>query len=310
MEQYQDIWIKGKLIKRGVREVESRYSVIKEQASKFSRPFTVLDIGSNLGYFAIRLAEDFPECTVVALEGLYGNWLQENLEKNDSQRVILLNKNFSLNDLKILAECEHFDLVLAMSVTHHIKGDFKDVLKTIRQLGESKIVEIPTEDNACGQASVQCSFIPDDATVIGYGKSHLNGPKRPIFYMHDKKTKLKKTYINSDRENPKEHHIESNYNSKVFAKEKESVYDWHRGINLKTYLHFNGIYPDKNKIIEMVNHRRPKIKHGDLKPHNIILQGDDVKYIDFLEKDAAIYDDEETFQKTLLDIKKGKKESK
>ena len=60
----------------------------------------------------------------------------------------------------------------------------------------------------------------------------------------------------------------------------------------------------------MVNHRRPKIKHGDLKPHNIILQGDDVKYIDFLEKDAAIYDDEETFQKTLLDIKKGKKESK
>ena len=31
------------------------------------------------------------------------------------------------------------------------------------------------------------------------------------------------------------------------------------GINLKTYLHFNGVYPDKNKIIEMVNHEDQKL---------------------------------------------------
>lgn len=310
MEQYQDIWVKGKLIKKGVREVESRYNIIKAEASKFNRPFTVLDIGSNLGYFAVRLTEDFPECTVVSLEGLYGKWLQDILKQNDSKRIILLNKTFSLGDLGLLADSEHFDIVLAMSVIHHIKGEFKNVLETVRQLGEVKIVEIATEDNACGQKSVKSGFIPDDAKIIGYGESHLNGPKRPIFYMYDKKTKLNTTYINSERENPKEHHIESNYNAKVFTKEKEDGYDWHRGINLKTYLYFDGIYPDRNKVSEMIHLRKPLIKHGDLKSHNVILQGDDVQYIDFLEKDGAVYDDEETFAEILLEINKEKQERK
>jgi len=123
MEQYQDIWVKGKLKAKGIREVESRYQLIKSQAKKFRRPFTVLDIGANLGYFSIRLTEDFPDCTVVAIEGIYGNWLKQILEENGNTRVVLLQKTFTLENLRTLSEVEHFDMVLAMSVIHHIRGD-------------------------------------------------------------------------------------------------------------------------------------------------------------------------------------------
>lgn len=304
MEQYQDIWVKGKLKQTGIREVASRYELIKKQAAKFKRPFTVLDIGANLGYFSIRLTEDFPECTVVALEGLYGSWLKDVLEENNSERVILLHKTFTLDDIKTMSESEHFDMVLAMSVIHHLGSNFKDVLNAIRTLGDIKIVEIATEDNACGQESVRSGFVPEDAKIIGYGKSHLKGPQRPIFVMQDKKISLQKTYIGSTRNNSKNHCIESDYESKIFKKEEHDAYDWHRGINLKTYQYFNGSYPQTEKIIEMLRQKKPTQTHGDMKIHNVILKGDSIEYIDFLEKDGDVYADDVLFEEMVNELKK------
>src|SRR6185436_11568990 len=98
LEQYQDIWCKGQVQKKGIRECEDRFQLIAEFCKQYTRPFTVLDIGSNLGYFSLRLTERF-DCTAVALEGVYGDWLQEVLESNQNRRVILLKKLFKLEDL-------------------------------------------------------------------------------------------------------------------------------------------------------------------------------------------------------------------
>ena len=294
LEQYQDIWIKGGLHKKGVREVASRYELIKAQAEKFNRPFTVLDIGANLGYFSIRLTEDFPECTVVAIEGIYNSWLREVLTANQSDRIIALNKVFSLADLKKLSAVEHFDMVLAMSVMHHIDGGFSNVMETVRSLGEVKVIEIATEDRACGQDSVKSGFIPDDAELLGEGVSHLNGPARPIFKLYDKKTKLESVYIDvpSTKANWNDISIVSNYNAKQLIK-NEVATEWVRGINLKTYDYFKGSYPSRNDVASMIEHNKPNRKHGDLKIHNIILQGDAVHYIDFMDESCEVFNDEQ-----------------
>jgi len=285
MEQYQDIWVKGKLSKPGIRETESRYELIKSIASQYDRPFTVLDIGANLGYFAIRLTEDFPNCTVVAIEGIYSNWLKEVLSQNESERVILLERKFSLDDLRKLAKVEHFDLVLAMSVIHHIKGSFGEVLETVRSLGDNVIAETATEDRACGQSSVKESFIPEDASILGYGKSHLKGPKRPVFLLQQKRTHLAERFIGCTRPDKLEMEIESDFSTKKMTNRDETR-DWHRGINLKTFRYFGGSRPNKNKIVEMLEPKKPTTPHHDLNVHNIILQGDDVQIIDF--NDPAI----------------------
>jgi len=302
MEQYQDIWVKGKLKAKGIREVESRYNLIKSQAKKFRRPFTVLDIGANLGYFSIRLAEDFPDCTVVAIEGIYGNWLKQILEENGNARVILLQKTFTLENLRTLSEVEHFDLVLAMSVIHHINKDFAEVMKVVRSLGTMTIAEIATEDRACGQESVKAGFIPEDAKIIGYGKSHLSGPERPVFVMKDRKETLVKSYLKTPRENSHELKIESNFFTKKKL-QRGKIYDWHRGINLRTFIDYSGRYPNRKHIIELLEKRKPKELHGDLTTHNTILQGDDVQFIDWFDPGINVLDDKQTFQKIIAELR-------
>ena len=166
MEQYQDIWVQGERLSKGVRECESRYDLIAGVAERFNRPFTVLDLGANLGYFSVRLAEDF-DCTVLAVEGAYSSWLRDVLDRNGNERVIAASRRMTLQDLKTLADVEHFDLTLALSVTHHVGASYAETLAEVRRMGMAAVVELPTEDSACGQQSVRETFIPDDGRVIG-----------------------------------------------------------------------------------------------------------------------------------------------
>ena len=63
---YQDVWVKGRVIIKGVRDCEGRYMAIRNELRRLGfpgkngdRPFTVLDIGAGSGYFSFRLAEEF-----------------------------------------------------------------------------------------------------------------------------------------------------------------------------------------------------------------------------------------------------------
>jgi SAM-dependent methyltransferase len=157
MDRYQDVWVKGAVVSRGERDCAPRYEAIRKVAARFKRPFTVLDIGANLAYYSVRLAEDF-DCTVLAVEP--GPWMASVLSRNDNPRVLGVKRALSLEDLRELADVEHFDLVLGLSVTHHFDAPFADVLREIRRLGFATILELPTEPNACGQTSVRETFIP------------------------------------------------------------------------------------------------------------------------------------------------------
>lgn len=283
LEQYQDIWVKGKVRLSGIRECEQRYSILKKFCSQYKRPFTVLDIGANLGYFSIRLTEDF-DCTVIAVEGTYGNWLREILEENDNNRVVLLNRTFSLDDVKNLAAVEHFDLVLALSVIHHFPDGYFETLNAFRELGDHLIIELPNEINACGQAIVSeitQTPLPEEANILGYGQSHLEDTQRIIIEIATEKTKISKPYLGCPSKELSLA-ISSNFiQKKVRFFNKPDEYDWYRGINLHTYLWMNGIYPSKKQIGEMLRSiSLPEINHSDIQPWNFILQGDKVVLID------------------------------
>ncbi|HEY7822240.1 MAG TPA: class I SAM-dependent methyltransferase [Acidimicrobiia bacterium] len=289
MEQYQDIWVQGKRESKGVRECESRYEMIAGVARLFNRPFTVLDIGANLGYFSLRLAEDF-DCTVLALEGHYSSWLREVLDKNGNDRVISVSRTATLDDLRTLADVEHFDLTLALSVTHHVGASYSDVLRQVRRMGMTTILELPTERNACGQVSVQQTFIPEDGEVMGYGKSHLGGKERPLVLVEDSKTRLERAYWNTPM-NDCDVEVQADYDRKVkLQRGVES--EWHRGINLQTWLSMGPSWPSKAAVLEKVAAARPTEKHGDLRPHNVILQGDSAVFVDAMDPRRSVTSDE------------------
>src|SRR5689334_12888770 len=91
VKTYQDQWLKGKLVAKGTRECANRYELIKNFCEQFKRPFTVLDIGANMSYFGIRLCEDFPECFVMAFEYSDFKMRKAHVEKNGTDRLLLLN---------------------------------------------------------------------------------------------------------------------------------------------------------------------------------------------------------------------------
>jgi len=297
LEQYQDVWIRGRVASRGVRECDDRYQIIKGYCAQFNRPFTILDIGANLGYFSIRLCEDL-DCTSVLVEGIYGDWLQEVLEANSNQRLILLKKLMSLDDLRKIAEVEHFDVVMALSVIHHFPNDINESLAVLQSLGDHLILELPNEREACGQDVVTQAMqlqLPEHARFLGRGKSHLNEGERPIVAIHTPKTTLQRSYIGTPREGLSLT-IHADFSTKtVEFHNKPSRYAWHRGINLQTYLYMHGAYPSRAAIAEMVAGLTLNgAPHRDVQPWNLILQGDAVQLIDADDPHHAFaYSDEQ-----------------
>jgi len=59
---------------------------------------------------------------------------------------------------------------------------YDEALSHLRRLGETVIVELATEPNACGQRQVAGQFIPDGAVMLGEFPSHLGGT-RPLFVL-------------------------------------------------------------------------------------------------------------------------------
>lgn len=299
LEQYQDIWVKGEVKKPGVRRCSDRWGMIRDYAAQFKRPFTVLDIGANLGYFSLRLAEEF-DCTVVSVEGIYGNWIKRVYEENENDRVILLQHVMSLDELKRLGEVEHFDLVLALSVAHHL-GPWEKTQSVLRSLGDHIIIEMATEPNACNGQFVAQSSIPEDAKILGEAQTHLGGT-RPVFVLEGDAASIDKSYLGTP-EDDIDIEIRSTFDEKVAVQRGEER-EWYRGINLRTFKSMWGSYPSKEKIVEMLKEERERFAgiHGDLMTHNIILQGDGVKFIDAQDSRRATYDDDKTFSAVVAEF--------
>jgi hypothetical protein len=181
---YQDKWLKGKLLQKGYRECEDRYEIIRTLCNGFNRQFTVCDIGANWCYFGIRLTEDFPECTVIAFEYNSPQRRQELLRMNRSDRVTLIPKKVSISDLRQFSKCFKFDLILGLSVIHHLIGPLQDRIDSLRGIGCSVIIELALSDSRRVKNQSEILEIIEripGCAILGYGLSHLDPEtKRPI----------------------------------------------------------------------------------------------------------------------------------
>ncbi|MCX7915151.1 MAG: glycosyltransferase, partial [Verrucomicrobiae bacterium] len=305
LEQYQDIWIRGRCVAPGRRECAERFQLIAEFCQRYQRPFTILDLGANLAYFSIRLTEQFPHCTAVACEGIYGDWTREILAQNDNPRVILLHHTFRLDDLRALSEVEHFDVVLALSVVHHLDGSFAESLAVLRSLGDHLILELPTEADACGQPIVEeirQASLPADAQLLGHGRSHLGGAPRPIYLLSQPKTQISKSYLGTPRTGLHVT-IESDFRRKqIRFHNKPEHRDWLPGINLHTYLWFNGQYPRAGWIADQLQDVPLSNRHRDVQPWNVILGDNTARLIDADDPNHAFHYSDEDYRQRLIHL--------
>ena len=318
---YQDVWVCGKVVSSGQRVCDTRYNAIKPLLGKYTRPFTVLDIGASNGYFTFRIAKDFPESVVIAVEGsdeYCGYSLLDLCDKNELSNVVYLNHKLSIDDIERLGECEHFDVVLCMNVLHHLSVDTSDLQSETRRavdavmsLGDHVILETPTVDDIDAQGEFHgsdlitplCNELIDrfakssDAELLGEFPSHVTDEvTRPMWRLSTKSVNVRRYLSFWDSLSTTDYCIASSYDTKSFYSFDDHR-QWMPGINLRTYQYLGGCYPGREILTgEFPDLSNENIPHGDIRPWNIIIQGNQLELIDGgVDDERAIYDDVESF---------------
>lgn len=181
--KYQDTWRNGCVVEEGNRECADRYETIKKFCQEnFNYRFTVCDIGANMGYFSIRLIEDF-NCNVMAWEFHQYEQRKKIIAKNKlDKKLMYINRKLSLEDVNIMRSICKFDLVLALSVLHHVTEPIGQWIDTLRGMSKHTIIELAGDDSELTKKREEYKA-HEDGRIIGWGDSHLQeGFKRPIIY--------------------------------------------------------------------------------------------------------------------------------
>jgi SAM-dependent methyltransferase len=127
-----------------VESFEIRYEPIKEFCKQYSRKFSVLDIGACNGCFSLQLMHDF-DCSAVMIDS--GARLKDICTLNTNKdKLIYLQKTFTAGDIEHLANNEHFDVVIALFVLHHV-DDYNRWINALTRLADNVILDIPNLDD-------------------------------------------------------------------------------------------------------------------------------------------------------------------
>lgn len=144
---YQTIIVNGKIVHHsqnwsgGSHVIFQRYEGIRSVLDCYTRPFKILDIGANNGFFGIKTAEDYNAVSVmVDRNRRLGPICEANTNLGT---LIYLQKSMTIEDLKKLVQTEHFDCIFAFHVLHH-QQDWREWIDLLFQLADNVIIETPS----------------------------------------------------------------------------------------------------------------------------------------------------------------------
>ena len=296
IDTYNDIRIKGKTLSSGYRNSERRYEEIFKFCKKFNRPISVLDLGAAEGYFTFRLAEDFSG-VFVAVESNPERKLLELCIKNNNHKVLLLDKQMNLKNLKNIKEVQHFDIVLALNIIHHFDEPFQNVLDTLVSMSSFCFLEHPNfleDDSTKNSQRLEIEKLNLDnfepvllnKTSSGIGNSFNKKLERNLWLLKNTQSKtIDRGWRGVSKYNDQfgpgnQITIKSNFdeiNVDYGLRNENRI--WVHGIDLRTFLENNGVYPSNDEIINLIDNL--KINDAkDLGPHNLILNGENLIPID------------------------------
>jgi hypothetical protein len=154
---YQDVLFKNKPQIRGGRECEERWEMVRPHLPSRG---VLLDIGSDVGYFAVRAALEHANLSVISLEAYEESALtqKEVLASHRLTKVCLLQGAFS----SIVARSwyrsspDWLDVILLLSVIHWM-DDPQRVVSTLSRMSSTLIAEVvdPSDVGACGQKKIK-----------------------------------------------------------------------------------------------------------------------------------------------------------
>jgi len=286
---YNDIWVKGEVKEEGYRPSAQRYDEISKFCKQYTRPFSVLDLGAAEGYFTHRLAEEF-EGSFAAVESDPKRNLREICESNGNSKVILMEAKLDLAALKTMAAVHHFDVILALNIVHHFDEPFQEVLDTLMSMCSYCFFEHPNEKEDTKTINSH-RLEAEKLNLEKYNAKHLidtdrwEDVNRKMYLLENNSPKV--VYRHSlgkeiDYENEGAV-INSSFDAiNIEYKHRNENRPWNLGLNLRTFLEFNGQYPCLDKIFDLIDEAplEESDTGRDLAAHNAIIGNNELILID------------------------------
>lgn len=287
----------------------ARFDLIAPLLRRYKRRFTVLDLGAGINpYMAQRISREF-DAVVVAIE--QDEIAPEELAKF-GPRALWLRKKMSVEDLRRLGECEHFDVVLALNFLHHQKTteDAWRALVELIQMAAFVVIQTPhmNDFDSCGGALIPTIHITLDrykregvADYLGESVQFYGHSPRPLYCVHGL---ANGELTSSSWTSPPaciKAFIYSDFTGKTIEIKNDDgmkpLRPFIHGLNLWNFAQLNGQWPRKEQVLKLI-HEFPlrQERHGDITPHNFLFDGAELHLIDGYE--GWEFDDKENLAKT------------
>lgn len=183
-EFYQDVWIRGNIVKQGDRPCQSRYGALSNFLARYLSPvrrFEVLDFGANMGYFSFNTAYNFPGSHVTMVD--YEPLLPCLHKLNGLPNVDLVHAYVDLLD--DFLEDKYYDVIYAMSVLHHFE-DYREAIDLFISHADNVVFEVGYPDEV---PEVNEDRVPGIYNyIMGKNPIQINSHMehdRPIYYVND-----------------------------------------------------------------------------------------------------------------------------
>lgn len=259
---------------------------------EYKREVTILDLLDNDGALYAKIPQNFDFCYVI-IQKKYHKQVCQAFRNTDN--TILLEHNLTTTNLEELSTCEYFDIVLYQIG----KLDFNNLskhLRTLTNLGSTVILTSSTMAKPCDAIqNIKKNIQNNNAAYIAYDDNHM------IILRKECKI-LTKGWL---RGNDKCYIIINNFEQKYFSKTinnipqrdvkffikqgaTEQIISWKKGINLWTYIMFNGIFPKKSWVEKTLHNlfvtSDYRKKHEDNNAWNFVISGYKITPIDCIAK--------------------------
>jgi hypothetical protein len=235
---------------------ENGSRVIEEVLVKYERPFTFLGIGEKTALYVDHLAPLHPDSTFVVLDKTAGNMSLEN--------IVWLNHQLQFHEAQALSACEHVDVLLLSDSLLAFGDRWKEALQAFQKMAHVVIIEMSENEEVHSYLCQANASNPTNYYVLE-GQEPFSLIKTTM--IHPKKTRWKyEIYCDYKRKYLKK--IRPNWTADT---------PWFPGINLMTYLMFNGTVPTRHQILANMPIDQ---KHSDWVTNNMIVQGNTIILID------------------------------
>jgi len=139
---YQDVVLDGQTAYAGSRDCQGAWEAIAPHLTPCG---TVLDVGSNFGWFGLQVCKAAPDCVVASVEAdeLSATVQRRVLQSNSSERICLLTCRAGVTMARRFAAAgQRFDAVLCLAVLHWM-ADHRKFLSTLGPISRRLFIEQP-----------------------------------------------------------------------------------------------------------------------------------------------------------------------